>query len=396
VRPRLPRPLRSLRVSRGIGTRIAVAAILVATLAVGIVAIGTLSLGAGAFVDLMTADGHPAAASQAMFDASVGRVVVMALVVAIVVGAILSAFLAMRIARPLREVGRAARKIAGGDYQARVPRRGPDELTGLADSFNEMAASLQEQERLRREFIANAAHELRTPLTNLQGYLEALRDEVIPADRATFESLWDEAERLVRLSRSLDVLAEGDSPVYPIELSEIDVAAAVRAAAELVAPSMAHAGLAFHVEAPSALPARADSDAMAQVLGNLLQNAVRYTPSGGTVWLRGERENGRIVVSVANTGPAIPAQDLRHVFERFYRVEKSRDAARGGAGIGLAIVRQLVESFGGSVAAESSDGMTRFWFSLPASSEPAVNRAGVGRHRVRSHGRAAARPGRVV
>ena len=222
MRPRAP---------RGIGARIAVSAILVATLAVGIVAIGTLVLGASVFVNLMTADGHPADASQAMFDASVGRVVAMGLVVAIVAGAALSALLGTRIARPLREIGRAARQIAAGDYAARVPREGPDELTGLADSFNAMASSLQEQERLRREFIANAAHELRTPLTNLQGYLEALRDEVIPADRATFESLWDEAERLVRLSRSLDVLADGDSVVDLPGSSEIDVAVAARSAA---------------------------------------------------------------------------------------------------------------------------------------------------------------------
>ena len=359
---------------RGIGGRIAAAAILVAVLAVGIVAIGTLVLGANLFVHLMTADGHPAEASQAMFDDSVGRVVAVGLVVAIVVGVALSALLGTRIARPLREVGRAARKIADGDYAARVPREGPDELTGLADSFNAMASSLQEQERLRREFIANAAHELRTPLTNLQGYLEALRDEVIPADRATFESLWDEAERLVRLSRSLDVLAEGDSASDHLSPSELDVAMAARSAAELVAPSMALSGLVFDVELASPLPARADPDTLAQVLGNLLQNAFRYTPSGGSVRLLGERRANEVVVSVSNTGPGIPAADLPHVFERFYRVEKSRDAARGGAGIGLAIVRQLVESFGGTVGAESREGMTRFWFSLPSEEAPARGR----------------------
>jgi two-component system sensor histidine kinase BaeS len=385
------------RASRGIGARIAVAAILVAALAVGIVAVGTLVLGANLFVNLMTADGHPADASQAMFDASVGRVVVVGLVVAIVAGAALSALLATRIARPLGEIGRAARKIADGDYAARVPREGPDELTGLADSFNEMAASLQEQERLRREFIANAAHELRTPLTNLQGYLEALRDEVIPADRATFESLWDEAERLVRLSRSLDVLAEGDSPADRLEPAKLDLAVAARSAAELVAPLMAQSGLAFDLDFASSLPARADPDALAQVLGNLLQNAIRYTPAGGSVRLCGERLSNGVVISVTNSGPGIPSQDLPHVFERFYRVEKSRDAGRGGAGIGLAIVRQLVESFGGSVGAESRDGLTRFWFSLPAAPSVADQAAGSTSQLKRDPGLGAVRPeGRVV
>jgi two-component system, OmpR family, sensor histidine kinase BaeS len=297
-------------------------------------------------------------------------------VIAIVAGAALSAVLGRRIARPLRAVARAARRIADGDYEARVPREGPEELTGLADSFNEMAASLQEQERMRREFIANAAHELRTPLTNLQGYLEALRDEVIPADRATFESLWDEAERLVRLSRSLDVLADGDSTAIRRELVEVDVAAAMKSAAELAAPAMAQAGLTFDLELARIPSARADPDGLAQVLGNLLQNAVRYTPRGGRVRLWCELLADRLVVSISNTGPGIPGSDLPHVFERFYRVEKSRDADRGGAGIGLAIVGQLVESFGGRVGAESREGMTRFWFTLPTAAPQAIETTG--------------------
>ena len=337
----------------------------VSVLAVGIVAVGTLVLGGRSFVDLMTADGHSAASAQAMFDASVGQVVAMALIGAIVAAAVLSAVLASRIARPLRDMDRAAGQIARGEYGARVSPKGPDELAGLAESFNSMAASLEEQERLRRDLIANAAHELRTPLTNLQGYLEALRDEVIPADRATFESLWDEAERLVRLSRSLDVLADGDSIDAARPLMTVDVSGAVASAADLVAPAMAQSGLTFETDLQPSLSAVAEPDGLAQVLGNLLQNAVRYTPSGGNVRLCAERQSGAILVSVTNT-VEIPAADLPHVFERFYRVEKSRAAARGGAGIGLAIVRQLVQSFGGRVGVESRDGATRFWFSLPA------------------------------
>ena len=377
--------LPSLWVPRGIAARIAAAAVLAAALAVAIVAAGTLVLGADSFVHLMTADGHSAASAQAMFDASVGQVVVMALVVSIIAGAALSVLLANRIARPLLAVGRAARRVAGGDYAARVPREGPEELAGLADSFNDMAASLQEQERLRREFIANAAHELRTPLTNLQGYLEALRDDVIPADRATFESLWDEAERLVRLSRSLESLADGDSPGARRELVALDVDSAVRSAGELFAPAMAAAGLAFEIRTGTSLAVRADSDGLAQILDNLLQNAARYTPSGGTVRLVAEREAGRVLVAVTNSGPGIPPADLPHVFERFYRVEKSRDAARGGAGIGLAIVRQTVESFGGDVGAESSEGLTRFWFALPPAATAATGELPARRRTGRSH-----------
>jgi signal transduction histidine kinase len=189
---------------------------------------------------------------------------------------------------------------------------------------------------------------------------------VIVAARSTDEARWDEAERLVRLSRSLDALAEGDAATTGPDLEPIDLAAAVRSAVELAQPSIERAGLGLTLELPAALPARANADHLAQVLANLLSNAVRYTPRGGTVAVRGERRPGDLLVTVSNSGEVIPADDLERVFERFYRVEKSRDQARGGAGIGLAIVKQLVEASGGRVGAESSDGRTSFWFSLPA------------------------------
>ena len=348
----------------GIAIRIALAALLVAGIAILILAVGVILAGGQSFADLMAEHGTDTASSRQMFVDSVGWVIVVAVVVAVVVAALVAAMLGMRLARPLREMSHAARRIAEGDYDARIPRGGPEEIVSLADSFNQMAAALEEQERMRREFIANAAHELRTPLTNLQGYLEALRDGVIEPDRATFESLWDEAERLVRLSRSLDTLAAGDAG-GTATFVDLDLAAAIRAATDLSRPSVLAAGLTLDVDVPDSLPARADPDQLAQVLGNLLQNAVRYSPPGGHVAIRAEKRPNDVLVSVTNTGEGIPPDDLPHVFERFYRVEKSRDRARGGAGIGLAIVRQLVEAAGGAVGADSRDGLTRFWFSLP-------------------------------
>jgi signal transduction histidine kinase len=331
---------------------------------VAIVAIGITVVGSEVFRRLMVEAGDSAEHAQAMYEQSVTTVVIAAVIVAAVASVVLSIVLARMLARPIEEVGAAARRVAEGDYAARVPREGPEELVGLADSFNQMAESLERQETMRRDFIANAAHELRTPLTNLQGYLEALRDGVITADRATYESLWDEAERLVRLSRSLDALAEGDS-ARPPHLEELDLAMAIRQALDLAQPGLERASLRLVVDVPDRLPARANPDALAQVLGNLISNAARYTPAGGTVTVRAERRPSDLLVSISNTGDGIPPDDLPRVFERFYRVEKSRDRARGGAGIGLAIVKQLVEAGGGRVGAESSDGLTRFWFSLP-------------------------------
>jgi len=347
-----------------VGLRIAAAAILVAGVAIAIVAAGVIVVGSQTFAALMAKHGVSTASSDAMFQDSVVQVVLVAAVVAVVAAVLLATFVASRLVRPLREIGAAARRIAEGRYESRIARRGPEEVVSLADSFNQMAASLEEQERMRREFIANAAHELRTPLTNLKGYLEALRDEVIPPDRATFESLGEEAERLVRLSHGLDVLAAGDAagPPGPVDL---DLAEVIRAAVELVAPAARASGLEVALAVPARLPAHGDPDQLAQVLGNLLQNALRYTAPGGRIGVAAEQRPADILVSVTTTGEGIPADDLPHVFERFYRVDKSRDQARGGAGIGLAIVKQLVEGHGGRVGAESADGVTRVWFSLP-------------------------------
>jgi two-component system sensor histidine kinase BaeS len=354
------------RIRPGIGAQIAATALVTASVAIAILAIGVWVVGGQSFAELMGSHGEDAAEAHEMFDQALIGVLVLAVAVAVGAATVLAAILGGRLARPLRDIGAAARQIAEGDYHARLPRRGPEELLSLTDSFNQMASALEEQERMRREFIANAAHELRTPLTNLQGYLEALRDGVVEPERETFVSLWEEADRLVRLSRSLDLLAAGDAGVEDHHPAELDLRDVIRVALELVRPAAQSASLELDAYLPRPIPVRADPDRIAQVLSNLLNNAIRYTPAGGRVAVRVDRRPDDVLVSVTNTGSSIPAADLPHVFERFYRVEKSRDRARGGAGIGLAIVQQLVEAAGGRVGAESADGSTRFWFTLPA------------------------------
>jgi signal transduction histidine kinase len=170
----------------------------------------------------------------------------------------------------------------------------------------------------------------------------------------------------VRLSQSLNTLAEDNGDSGARVLETIDLVPAVRSAVELARSSFDGKGIRVQLHLPERLPARGDPDKLAQVLANLLQNAWRYTPNGGMVTVAAEARRSDVLVSVSNTGDAIPEEDLPHLFERFYRVEKSRDRARGGAGIGLAIVKQLVEGTGGRVGAESHAGVTRFWFSVPA------------------------------
>jgi len=350
----------------GIGARIALGALVVAGCAIAIVTTGVLVAGGAAFEQLMHEHGESVVTARDMFDESVGGALTAAVLGAAVASVGLAVVLARWLAAPLLSMDGAARRVAEGDLGVRVPTEGPGEIVSLAKSFNQMTERLAQHARERADFIANAAHELRTPLTNLQGYLEALRDGVVPPSRESFASLHEEVDRLVRLARSLDDLAGGDLDWGPPRLDDLDVYGAVAMSVDLAAPALERRGIALEVRVPVGLRARANPDHLAQVLANLLQNAVRYTPDGGIVAITAERRDRDIVVAVTNTGDGIPPPDLPRVFERFYRVEKSRDRSRGGAGIGLAIVKQLVELGGGSVGAESAAGLTRFWFSLPA------------------------------
>ena len=333
--------------------------------AMGLMAVGVLVVARSIFDRLMVDAGSPAQLAEAMFDHGVAQVFVIALVVAALMSVALAIFLARRLSRPLHDMAGAARRVAAGDYATRVPSGGPAEFVSLADSFNRMAQSLAVQEQIRRDFIANAAHELRTPLTNLHGYLEGMRDGVIAPSADQFDSLQEEVDRLVRLSRSLDALAEEGRPDSASDL-EFDLAQVMRTASELARPAFEAKSIGFDVRLPHRLALRGDPDRLAQVLSNLLQNASRYTPDRGHVLMTAEELAGGVKVTVTNSGDGIPEADLPRVFERFYRVEKSRHVARGGAGIGLAIVKQIVEGSGGEVGADSAPGLTSFWFRLPA------------------------------
>lgn len=349
----------------GIASRIAVASLLVALVAMTVLGLGVLVIGGQTFRDLMVALGAEVSRAESMFQDSVGRVLVISLTVAVGLSVSLALLLGRRLARPVREASEAARRVARGDFGTRLPREGPTEMRDLAESIDLMAASLGEQRAVRDRFIRDAAHELRTPLANLQGYLEAIRDGVVPADPAQLDSLLEETGRLVRLSRSLDMLAEGDAG-RPFHSVPVDLGAQVRAAVTLARPALQTRGISVSVRTPAMSPIPADPDPLAQVLANLLSNATRYTPPGGAVEVEVEPLEGQGArVAVANTGPGIPASDLPHVFDRFYRVDPSRSTASGGAGIGLAIVAQLVGAWGGEVGATSSDGLTRFWFTIP-------------------------------
>jgi two-component system, OmpR family, sensor histidine kinase BaeS len=293
-----------------------------------------------------------------------------ALGIAALVALAVSLFLTRRIGSSLAELTSAARLVAGGRYEARVPDPGMGpELDELAGAFNHMAARLDESEGLRRRLLSDVAHELRTPVATLEAQLEGIEDGLVPVDAATIRVLRDQGARLTRLAEDLAAVTRAQSGDVRLDVAAHRPAELLSAAAAAARPRAEAADVRVEVEAAPGLPVLAvDPERMAQVLGNLLDNALRHTPPGGTVTLRGAAVDDGVELSVTDTGEGIDPRHLPHVFERFYRAEDARDRHSGGSGIGLAITKALVEAHGGTVRAASAgrgQGST-FVVTLPA------------------------------
>lgn len=265
-------------------------------------------------------------------------------------------FLAHGMTYPLREMASAARAMAHGDYARRVTATSRDEVGDLARAFNEMSRQLSEVDRLRRDLVANASHELRTPLGALRAQLENILDGVEPGDSAAIEDALRQVERLTDLVDQLLDLSKLESGAVPLELSEIRADALLdQVVAEWSEPASSR-GVRIELEPGSPkLVLRVDADRMRQVLANLVANAIRHSPEVGRVLLSARAEGSTTRLEVADEGPGIPADDLERVFERFYRSDPARSADAGGAGLGLAIARWIVELHGGTIRAARAD-----------------------------------------
>ncbi len=301
-----------------------------------------------------------------LFIQALTRSLILAGLLAAAAGILLSVIMFHAVTRPLRGMIAMTARIAEGDYTARVPVTTTDELASLADALNRMAASLATLDQLRKELVANVAHELRTPLTNLRGYLEAIGEGVAPASADTIASLHDEVMRLVRLVDALHQLSVFDARLPQVQRQAVVVDTVVRRLVELHKDEFAERHIAVRSDLTAPAPISADPDLVAQAVSNLLDNALKYTPPGGSVAVQVRRADGTVRVEVINSGEGIAADDLPFVFERFYRGEKSRSRDSGGAGIGLAIVKEVATVHGGEVGASSRDGQTAVWFALPA------------------------------
>jgi signal transduction histidine kinase len=297
------------------------------------------------------------------FLASVRRAAFIGGVVALTVAALLGGSLAMQLSAPLRRLIHATERIAQGDLAHRVAVRTRDEIGRLAHSLNRMAEALERSEKARRNLLADVAHELRTPLTVIRGNLEAMLDGVFPLSPEGVAPVYEETLHLGELVEDLRTLTLAEAGHLPLARVKADLGELVRAAAEAVRPTAAEEGVTIAVETEPNLHADVDPRRIRQVLGNLLSNALRYSPAGGTITVTAARRGNEAWVSVRDQGPGIPPEDLPHMFERFFKTDKSR--AEGGTGLGLAIARELVQAHGGRIWVESPDGAA-FTFALPA------------------------------
>jgi signal transduction histidine kinase len=296
----------------------------------------------------------------------------------------LARLLAIGMTKPLRDMAAATNRMAQGDYSVRVETASRDEVGQLAAAFNRMSGELADVERLRRDLVANVSHELKTPLSALRAHLENLQDGVERPDPQTLQVMLQQTDRLGRLVDQLLDLSRLESGDVPLEPESVRLGPLVDQVLHEVGVSSGASGVHLESRVGDDLPAVwADRERVHQVLLNLLDNAVRFTPPGGDVTVSADRENGHMAVSVTDTGPGIPPEHLPRLFERFYRVDPARSRGDGGTGIGLAIARSVVEAHGGRIWAESEEGRgSTFTFELPVAAgippsrteEPATSR----------------------
>ncbi len=315
-------------------------------------------------------------AERAYLEAINGSLWLAGLVAALVAVA-LGLLFARQISSPIRTLTSAARRLGAGDLDQRVPVRGRrDELGELAEAFNSMAEAVGRQEMLRRQMAADIAHELRTPLAVIQANLEAMLDGIRPLSAEEVADVHRETQLLSRLVTDLRDLSLAEMGQLPLRKELTDLSALVHTSVARFSSQAEEKSVRLAVEACEDSPrADVDQDRVDQVLGNLLDNALRHTPPGGemVVRLQPDARRGEVRVTVRDTGPGIPEEHLPNVFERFYRADRARTRTDGGSGIGLAVVKQLVEAHGGRVWAESQPGKgATFGFVLPAAEPDAL------------------------
>ncbi len=278
-----------------------------------------------------------------------------ALIAAMVAALAVSWYLSRRVQRSLGQVTHAAAQIASGHLAARVAAPGLGaEFATLASTYNALAEKLESTEATRRRMLADLAHEMRTPLATVDAHLEAVEDGVRDLDGETLSVLRESTRRLRRLAEDIGAISRAEEGNLDLRPRPVDAASLAAAATAAAADRFAAKGVALRGVTQSAGPLTVDSERIGQILGNLLDNALRHTPSGGQVTLTCRRIDHWVEYAVADTGVGIASEHLPHLFDRFYRIDTARDRDHGGSGIGLAIAKALAEAHGGGISAASA------------------------------------------
>lgn len=275
---------------------------------------------------------------------------------ALMLAALLAWLLARMILAPLKRVAASTHRLAQGDYQARVAVNSSDELGQLSENFNQLARTLERNEQLRRDFMADVSHELRTPLAVLKGEIEAMEDGVRPLSVAGMHSLQTEVNTLGKLIDDLYELSLSDAGALSYRFQRINLPALLEEVQHMYAERFADAGLDLSTTLATQPPVfvQADPDRLRQLFSNLLENTLRYTQAPGALRIHGSQAGGRLVLDFEDSAPGVETAVLSRLFERFYRVEHSRSRTTGGAGLGLAICRNIVEAHQGVIRASAS------------------------------------------
>lgn len=300
------------------------------------------------------------------FASSVRRANTIAGIVALLLSLAVAFYLSRKISRPLVALSEGAKRVAGRDLSFRISGFSNDEIGIAAQSFNQMAEKLKQNEQLRKNMLADIAHELRTPLSILRGNLESLQEGVIQPKTEVFASLHEETVRMTRLVSDLQELALAEAGELKLNIQSVLLPEIVAGIYANLALDACRRGITLQTEIPDQMEVMADGARLEQVLYNLLTNSFKNTPCGGTVKIIGRMAAGQAEIAVEDSGSGIGIEDLPYIFDRFYRSDKSRNRETGGAGLGLAITKGLVEAQGGRVWAESQIGQgSRFVFTIP-------------------------------
>ncbi|MEZ4669820.1 MAG: HAMP domain-containing sensor histidine kinase [Anaerolineae bacterium] len=305
---------------------------------------------------IVLADQSPTQTTQAVLDRfqrELALPLCQSALVGLVVAVLLAAAISRTLARPLVRLEQAAEDVAQGNYDQRVPEDGPAEFKALAAAFNRMSGEVQATQQAQKDFVANVSHDLKTPLTSIQGFSQAIMDGAAKDPSGAAKIIYEEAGRLNRMVTQLTDLERLQSGRFSMRSVLVDISQLAAAVGERLAIVARDRGLTLHISTPPMPEVTGDGDRLAQVLTNLVSNAIKYTPSGGEVWLHTQVNNGGVEIVVRDTGQGIAPEELPRIFERFYQVDKTRGPRRG-TGLGLAITQEIVLAHGGQIGVSSA------------------------------------------